>query len=91
MESKDRAQTSVILDRSPRSTMRMYEIVDRLEGVHCYVNKSAVLFVTWAIMLWAEKEEDLIPLLKYVPTAQRETELFCVENRFISSLDKHVA
>jgi len=70
----------------------MYEIVDSLEeGVHCYVNKSAVLFVTWAIMLWAEKEEDLIPLLKYVPTDQRETELFCVENRFIPSLDKHVA
>jgi hypothetical protein len=71
----------------------MYELVDMLEGneAHCYLNKSAVLFVSWAVMLWAEKEEDLIPLIKLIPKNHRETELFCVENRFIPLLEKHVA
>ena len=93
MESKDQNQIKTTLDRSPRSTMRMYELLDMLEeeGVHCYVNNSAVLFVAWAVMLWAEKEEDLIPLLKFIPTNQPETELFCVENKFIPLLEKHVA
>ena len=93
MESKDRNLISAILDRSSRSTMRMYELVDMLEedGVHCYANKSAVLFVSWSVMLWAEREEDLIPLVKLIPTDQQEMELFCVENRFIPLLEKHVA
>ncbi len=55
------------------------------------MNNTAVLFVAWAIMLWAEKEEDLVPLLKHIPTSQLEAELFCVENRFIPFLEKHVA
>lgn len=93
VESKDRDRIRAILDRSPRSAMRMYEAADMLEesGVHCYVNDSAVLFITWAIMLWAEREEDLVPLLKYIPTDRPEMELFCVENRFMSLLEKHVA
>ena len=71
----------------------MYELLDTLEEdqIHCYVNRSAVLFVTWAVMLWAEKEEDLIPLLKFILTNQSETVLFCIENRFIPLLEKHVA
>jgi hypothetical protein len=71
----------------------MYELLDMLneDWVHGYVNKSAVLFVAWNVMLWAEKEEDLIPLLKFIPTSQPETEFFCVENRFIPLLERHVA
>ena len=93
MESKDRNQMKAILDRSPRSNVRMYELLDMLneDWVHCYVNNSAVLFIAWAVMLWAEKEEDLIPLLKFIPTNQPETVLFCIENRFIPLLEKQVA
>jgi len=93
MESKDRNQIRAILDRSPRATVRMYELIDMLEQdwVHCYVNDSAVLFVAWSVMLWAEKEEDLVPLLKFIPKDQREVELFCTENKFIPLLEKHVA
>jgi GNAT superfamily N-acetyltransferase len=71
----------------------MYELIDALgeDWVHCYVNNKAVLFVTWAIMLWTEKEDDLIPLLKLIPTDQPETELFCIENKFIPLLERHVA
>ncbi|MBS7633180.1 GNAT family N-acetyltransferase [Candidatus Bathyarchaeota archaeon] len=93
METKDRLQIKTVLDLSPRSTMRMYELLDSLDEdwVHCYVNRSAVLFNAWAIMLWAEKEDDLIPLLKFIPTDQPETELFCIENRFKPLLEKHLA
>ena len=93
METKDGNQIRAILDRAPRSTLRMYELVDMLEEewVHCYVNNSAVLFVAWAVMLWAERGEDLIPLLKFIPTNQPETEIFCVENKFIPLLEKLVA
>ena len=93
MELKDQNQIKTILDRSPRSTMRTYDLLDTLEeeGVHCYVNNSAALFVTWAVMLSAEKEEDLIPLLKFIPANQPEIELFCVENKFIPLLEKHVS
>ncbi|MGB9134703.1 MAG: GNAT family N-acetyltransferase [Candidatus Bathyarchaeia archaeon] len=93
MESRDRNQIRVVLDRSPRSTVRMYELIDALEEdwVHCYLNNTAVLFVTWAIMLWTEKEEDLTPLLKLIPNNQPETELFCIENKFIPLLERHVA
>jgi hypothetical protein len=93
MESKDRNHIRTILDRSPRSTLRMYELLDMLseDWIHCYVNGSAVLFNAWAVMLWAEKQEDLIPLLKFIPTNQPETELFCVENKFIPLLEKHIA
>ena len=92
MESKDRRRIRAILDCSPRSTVRMYEICDMLDEdwVHCYVNGSAVLFVGWAVMLWA-KNEDLVPLLSRIPTDEKGVELFCVENRFISLLEKHVA
>jgi hypothetical protein len=71
----------------------MYELLDAPEEdeVHCYINNTAVLFVSWAIMLWAEREEDLIPLLKFIPTGQPEAELFCVENRFMRLLEEHVA
>jgi GNAT superfamily N-acetyltransferase len=73
--------------------MRMYELLDSLNEnwVRCYVNNTAVLFVTWAVMLWAERKGDLISLLKHIPTDQPEAELFCVENRFIPLLEKHVA
>jgi GNAT superfamily N-acetyltransferase len=73
--------------------MRMYEFLDLLNEawVRCYVNNTAVLFATWAIMLWAEKDEDLIPLLKHIPADQPGAELFCVENRFIPLLERHVA
>ena len=93
MESKDQRQIRAILDCSPRSTIRMYEICDMLDEdwVHCYVNGSAVLFVTWAVMLWAKNKKDLVPLLSRIPTDKEEVELFCVENRFISLLEKHVA
>ena len=93
MESKDQSQIRAVLDRSVRSTVRMYELLDVLseDWVHCYVNNTAVLFVTWAIMLWAEQEEDLVPLLKHIPTNQPEAELFCVESTFIPLLEKHVA
>jgi ribosomal protein S18 acetylase RimI-like enzyme len=92
MESKDRRQIGAILDGSPRSTVRMYELCDMLgkDWVHCYVNASAVLFVAWAVMLWAKNKEDLIPLLSRILTDQ-EVELFCVENRFKSLLDENVA
>jgi hypothetical protein len=71
----------------------MYELVEMLEEkeVRCYVNKSAVLFVSWSVMLWAEREEDLIPLFKFIPTDQQETELFCMEKRLIPILEKHAA
>jgi hypothetical protein len=93
MESGDRNQIRAILDRSPRSTLRMYTLIDVLEedGVHCYLNKSAVLFVGWAVMLWAEKSEDLVPLLKRIPVDPAKVELFCVESKFIPLLEKHVA
>ncbi len=93
MESKDQRRIREILDCSPRSTIRMYEISDMLneDWVHCYVNGSAVLFVTWAVMLWAKNKKDLVPLLSRIPTDKEEVELFCVENRFISLLEKHVA
>ena len=93
MESRNRNLVRAILDRSPRSNLRMYELVDTLEEgeVHCYVNKSAILLVSWSTMLWAQREEDLIPLVKFIPKDQQETELFCVENRFIPLLEKHVA
>jgi len=93
METKDRTQIREVLDRAPRSTVRMYELLDLLneEWVHCYVNRSAILFTSWAVMLWTEKEEDLIPLLEVIPTNQPETELFCIENKFIPLLEKHVA
>ena len=93
MESKDRNLITTILDRSPRSNARMYELVDTLEEdeVHCYVNKSAILLVSWSTMLWAQREEDLIPLVKFIPKDKQETELFCIENRFIPLLEKHVA
>lgn len=42
-------------------------------------------------MLWAERAEDLIPLLKFIPTSQPEMGLFCVESKFIPLLEKHVA
>jgi hypothetical protein len=71
----------------------MFEIIDVLDQdwVHCYVNNSAVLFVAWSIMLLAEKEEDLVPLLKFIPADQPETDLFCIESKFIPLLEKHVA
>jgi hypothetical protein len=71
----------------------MYELADTLEeaDVHCYVNKSAILLVSWSVMLWAQREEDLIPLVKFIPTDRQEVELFCVENRFIPLLEKHAA
>jgi hypothetical protein len=93
MESKDQDLIKTILDRSPRCSMRMYELVDRLEEdeAHCYINKSAVLFVSWSLMLWTEGEEDLKPLVKLIPTDKGEMELFCVENRFIPFLEKYAA
>lgn len=93
MESKDRRQIRAILDGSPRSTVRMYELCDMLgeDRIHCYVNGSAVLFVAWAVMLWAKNKEDLVPLLSRIPADRGEVELFCVENRFISLLENHVA
>jgi hypothetical protein len=71
----------------------MYEICDMLDEdwVHCFVNGSAVLFVAWAVMLWAKNKEDLVPLLSRIPADREEVELFCIENRFISLLEKHVA
>lgn len=93
MKSKDRKQIIAILDHSPRTTLRMYEMLDELDEnwVHCHVNNSAILFVAWAVMLWAEKEEDLVPLLKRIPKDHPETELFCVQNKFIPLLEKHIA
>jgi hypothetical protein len=71
----------------------MYEVANMLEEdwVHCYVSNSAILLIAWAVMLWAESEEDLVPLLKYIPTDKQEIELFCVENKFIPFLEKRVA
>jgi hypothetical protein len=72
----------------------MYELCDMLDEnwVHCYVNGSAVLFVARAVvMLWAKIKEDLVPLLNRIPAGQQEVELFCIENRFISLLEKHLA
>jgi hypothetical protein len=96
METKDRNQIKAILDRSQRSNIRMYEVVEHAHeleeyGTRCYINKSAILFITWAIMLWAEKAEDLVPLFKYIPTDHSNMELFCIENRFIPLLEEHVA
>ncbi len=93
MESRDLNQIRSILNRLPRSNVRMYELLDMQdeEWIRCYVNNSAVLAVAWAVMFWAEKEEDILPLFKYIPRDQREVELFCVENRFISILDAYVA
>jgi hypothetical protein len=93
METKDRDQIRNILDRSPRTTLRMYELSDMLkeDWVHFYVNKSAVLCIAWSIMLWAKNEQDLIPLLKHFPTDKQQVDLFCIENRFTPFLEKHVA
>jgi len=93
METKDRKQIITILDRSPRTTLRMYELAHMLkeDWVHFYINKSAVLCVAWAVMLWAENEQDLTPLLKHIPTDKPQVELFCIENRLIPFLEKHVA
>ena len=93
VESTDKNQIRAILDRSPRTAVRMYELLDapQEEEAHCYINKSAVLFVAWSVMLCAEKSEDLIPLLRFVPTGQPEPEFFCVEDRFIPLLENHVA
>ncbi len=93
MESKDQNRLRMILDCAPESNVRMYELADMLnqDFVHCYLNETAVLFVSWATMLWADKEEDLIPLFKYIPTYEPGRELFCIENRFRPLLEKHVA
>jgi GNAT superfamily N-acetyltransferase len=71
----------------------MYELLDSLgeDWIRCYVNRSAVLFTAWAVMLWAENDDDLIPLLKFILTDHPETELFCIENRFKLLLEKHLA
>jgi hypothetical protein len=70
----------------------MYELLDMLQEdwVHCYINNSAILLVSWAIMLWAEKEEDLIPLLEFIPTNQPDKDLFCIEKRFMPLLEEHI-
>jgi len=94
METEDCDEIRNVLDRSPRTTVRMYELIDMLKEnwVHFYVNKSAVLCIAWSVMLYAENEEDLVPLLKYVRTDnQNKVGLFCVESRFIPFLEKHIA
>ena len=91
MQCRGPIKIKSLLDQAPRSTLRMYSVLNNLtdKNIEVYLHHSAILVIDYStIMFWAKKTEDLIPLFKYIPT-ERPLDLFCIEYRFIPLLKKH--
>ncbi|MHA1450182.1 MAG: GNAT family N-acetyltransferase [Candidatus Hodarchaeales archaeon] len=90
MRTKNPEKILEILNKSPRSCLRMYSVLDHLkeDKVEVFINGTAILIKTWSLMLWAEREKDLIPLLQYI-TPNDPLHLHCVEYRLLSQLKNY--
>lgn len=90
MRTKNVSEILGIFEKSPRSCIRMYSVLDYIDedGLEIYINKTAILIITWSLMVWAENEKDLKPLLDQV-TADGPLHLHCVEYRLLPVLQEH--
>jgi hypothetical protein len=76
------------LEMNPRANMRFYSMLNQDKDTYqIYLNKSAAIIISWSIGLCAQAENDLIPLLKYIPTNKRMF-LNGIEKRFLPILER---
>lgn len=76
-----------ILETNPRANMRFYSMLNEEKDTYqIFLNKSAAIIISWSIGLCAQDEQDLIPLLKYIPTNKRMF-LNGIEKRFLAILE----
>lgn len=90
MRTKNLPDILKIFEKSPRNCLRMYSVLDYIneDELEIYINKTAILIKTWSLMVWAENENDLIPLLENI-TADGPLHLHCVEYRLLPVLKEY--